>query len=187
MKKILFLLLLFFLITKIPSRKFDVDTQFLTEYCIQNGYDENYCILVDFSKPQGVKRFCIYDLQNKKVVSKSLCAQGRGKENNIFNHNFSNTPGTNYSSLGKYRIGNLVKMSNPYFGEGYLVYGLDSTNSNALKRGILIHKGNLNFEVFPFPCIPASKGCFAISSKMMKNIEELKKTTKKPILLYAYV
>lgn len=187
MKKFFIALLLLITIIVLPPRKFKVDSESLITYCTQHGFDDQYCVLVDFSKPQGISRFCIYDLQNKKVISKSLCAQGRGKENNIFNHKFSNTPGTNYSSLGKYRIGELVKMSNPYFGEGYLVYGLDNTNSNALKRGIMIHKGNPPFELFPLPCIPASKGCFAVSNKMMKELNELKNKTKKPILLYAYV
>ena len=65
-------------------------------------------------------------------------------------------------------------------------YGLDSTNSNALVRGILIHKGNVEFETFPLPCLPVSKGCFGMSTSMMKRIEEVKRQSKKPILLYAY-
>jgi len=167
-------------------RNFDVDTNSLLEYCKQYGCSEDYCIFVDFSKPQGVDRFCIYDFKQNKIISKSLCANGRGVENNIFNKTFSNKPGSNYSSLGKYKTGDLRQMSNPFFKEGYTVYGLDSTNSNAYERAILIHKGNPPFETFPFPCMPVSKGCFAVSSKMMKKIGAIKNKTKKPILLYAY-
>ena len=58
--------------------------------------------------------------------------------------------------------------------------------SNALVRGILIHKGNLEFETFPLPCLPVSKGCFGVSTSMMEHIETIKKQSSKPILLYAY-
>jgi hypothetical protein len=167
-------------------RTFDVDTQSLFEYCKQNGYSQEYCIFVDFSKPQGVNRFCIYDFKQGKIVAKSLCAQGRGRENNIFNHTFSNEIGSYYSSLGKYRVGDLVKMSKTIMGHGYLMYGLESTNSNARERAIMIHRGNVGFETFPLPCIPMSKGCFAVSNKMMKAIAEVESKTDKPILLYAY-
>ena len=77
-------------------------------------------------------------------------------------------------------------MSNPGYGKGYNLYGLDSTNSNALARGILIHNGNVEWETFPLPCIPASQGCFAVSNSMMKHIGDIKKQSSKPILLYAY-
>jgi hypothetical protein len=189
-KKICIILAVIFALISVTKiclyRNFDVDTNSLLNYCKQNGYSEDYCIYVDFSKPQGVDRFCIYDFKKNKIIAKSLCANGYGVEKNIFNKTFSNKPGSNYSSLGKYRIGNLRAMSNPFFKEGYTVYGLDSTNSNAYKRAILIHKGNPPFETFPLPCMPVSKGCFAVSSKMMKKIGSIKSKTKKPILLYAY-
>lgn len=185
--KIVAILIVLLSIAKIfPSRRFTADTQKLLTYCKQNGYSEDYCILVDFSKPQGIKRFGIYSFSENRIIYKSLCANGRGRENNIFNSTFSNEIGSNYSSLGRYKVGNLVKMSNPYFGHGYLVYGLDATNSNAYARSILIHNGNVNFETYPLPCIPASRGCFAVSSAMMRKIEKIKKQTNKPLLLYAY-
>ena len=69
-------------------RNFDVDTNSLLNYCKQNGYSEDYCIFVDFSKPQGVDRFCIYDFKKNKIIAKSLCANGYGVEKNIFNKTF---------------------------------------------------------------------------------------------------
>lgn len=56
----------------------------------------------------------------------------------------------------------------------------------AMARGILIHKGNIEFETFPLPCLPVSSGCFGVSTSMMKYIEKIKKQSSKPILLYAY-
>lgn len=158
----------------------------LEQYCLQNNYSTDFCVLVDFSKHSGINRFYIYDFKQNKIIYKSLCAQGLGKIFNFFKKQYSNTIGSNYSSLGKYKIGNLRKMSNPKYGVGYSVYGLDDTNSNAFQRGILIHNGNPNFQTFPLPCFFVSKGCFAVSQDMMNNLEKCIKNTNKPMLLYAY-
>ncbi|MBR4297041.1 MAG: murein L,D-transpeptidase catalytic domain family protein [Bacteroidaceae bacterium] len=157
-------------------------------YCQKNGYSTEYCFLTDFSKPSGIKRFYIYSFKDNKIIHKSLCAQGLGVNKNIFVSKFSNQVGSNYSSLGKYKVGRFRKMYTPlwFTDEGYEVHGLDATNSNALKRGILIHSGNLEFETFPLPCLPVSSGCFGVFSSMMKHIEKIKMKSNKPILLYAY-
>lgn len=188
MKKryIIGLVILIIIFTKflLPSTKVDVSN--LQTYCKNNGYSTEYCILVDFSRPSGTNRFYIYSFKENKILYKSICSNGRGKENNIFNSTFSNEEGSNYSSLGKYKVGSLRNMSNKFFGKGYTVYGLDSTNSNALKRAILIHRGNPPFELYPLPAMPVSRGCFAVSDNMMKHIAEIKTKSNKPILLYAY-
>ena len=166
-------------------------------YCEENGYSTEYCFLTDFSKPSGIKRFYVYSFKENKIVHKSLCAHGLGKCDNVFETiyktfrttfkpTFSNVKNSCYSCLGKFKVGTLKPMSKPYFKEGYYLYGLDSTNSNAKDRSILIHRGNLGFETFPLPCLPVSKGCFAVSNSMMKHIEDIKKQSDKPILLYAY-
>lgn len=173
------------------------DISEIYDYCKDNGYSTEYCFLTDFSKPSGIKRFYIYSFKENKIVDKSLCAHGLGKCDNVFETiyktfkttfkpTFSNEKGSCYSSLGKYKVGWLTPMSKPYFKEGYFLHGLDSTNSNAYGRSILIHRGNLGFETFPLPCLPVSKGCFAVSNSMMKHIKDIKKQSDKPILLYAY-
>lgn len=164
------------------------DISEIYKYCVKNGYSTEYCFLTDFSKPSGIKRFYIYNFKENKIIHKSLCAQGLGPNRNIFQFKskFSNEIGSNYSSLGKYKVGILRKMSNPFYKEGYNLHGLESSNSNALARGILIHKGNVEFETFPLPCLPVSRGCFGVSTSMMKHIEKIKKQSSKPILLYAY-
>lgn len=156
------------------------------DYCKDNGYSTEYCFLTDFSKPSGIKRFYIYSFKENKIIHKSLCAHGLGRNYNIFKTKFSNENGSYYSSLGKYEVGRLRNMKNPKFEKGYDLFGLDSTNSNAKEREILIHRGNLGFETFPLPCLPVSKGCFAVSNSMMEHIEVIKKQSDKPILLYAY-
>lgn len=191
MKKFLIILLSFisvvFIIQSIIPNKIDKEiSDEAYSYCKRNGYSTEYCIFVDFSKHSGLDRFYIYDFKKGEIIHKSLCAQGLGVNYNIFKSTFSNEIGSNYSSLGKYKVGRIRKMSEPFYGEGYNLFGLESSNSNALVRGILIHKGNVGFETFPLPCVPVSKGCFGVSSSMMKHIENIKKQSKKPLLLYAY-
>ena len=176
--------ILLIILTKFLIPSATVDTKELYSYCKENKLNTDYCILVDFSRYSGVNRFYIYSFKENKILYKSLCANGRGKENNIFNSTFSNEEGSNYSSLGRYKVGSLRKTSNKFLGKGFTVYGLDSTNSNALKRGILIHHGNPPFELYPLPAIPVSRGCFAVSDDMMKHISEIQ--SNKPLLLYAY-
>ena len=156
------------------------------EFCKNNDYNTDCCFLVDFSKHSGRDRFYIYSFKEKKVIYKSLCAQGLGVNYNIFKSTFSNEIGSNYSSLGKYKVGKLRPMSNPRYEKGYNMHGLESSNSNALIRGILIHKGNVEFDTFPLPCLPVSKGCFGVSTSMMNNIEDIQNKSTKSILLYAY-
>lgn len=168
----------------IPSK--DIDIHALHQYCKNNGYDTDHCILVDFSRPSGMNRFYIYSFREDKIIHKSICANGHGKEWNIFCRKFSNEPGSNYSSLGKYRVGKIRKMYSKPYWPGFVLYGLEKTNSNALDRGILIHRGNPPFQLYPLPAVPMSKGCFAVSQRMMKQLEEVQRASNKPLLLYAY-
>ena len=192
MKKFLLILCCLFIAVFVIKQFIPNDVPFniseIYNYCKDNGYSTEYCFLTDFSKPSGIKRFYIYSFKENKIVHKSLCAHGLGRNYNIFKTTFSNEKGSYYSSLGKYKVGNLRAMKNPniLFKEGYNLFGLDSTNSNALERGILIHKGNPEFETFPLPCLPVRKGCFAVSNSMMEHIEDIKTQSDKPILLYAY-
>jgi hypothetical protein len=75
----------------------------------------------------------------------------------------------------------------------FRLQGMDSSNSNAMKRGILIHSAKLisycRLGIYPF-YLPLDKrissGCFAVDVFMMDLLGELVDNEKKPILLYAY-
>ena len=49
-------------------------------YCIENGFNTNYCFLIDFSIPSGKKRFFVWDFKGDSIKYSSLCAHGYGKE-----------------------------------------------------------------------------------------------------------
>ena len=111
----------------------------------------------------------------------SFCAKGEGSRGTCILQKESFKP------LGKYRITNQIH--NMRIGrEGLIIEGLESTNSNARIRMILIHYSevlnNSPQSTFPIPIFTdgISAGCFSITSK---GVQETKKLPK-PMLLWAY-
>ncbi len=150
-------------------------------FCKANNLSTDYAIFVDFGKHSGRERYMIYSFSKQKVIFRCLCASGLNK------NKFSNIPGSNLSSLGKYRITN--EIHNMSIGrEGLVVDGLESSNSNARNRKILIHHSDVldvsPKSIFPIPIIGKgiSHGCFSITSEGIRKTQEL----PKPALLWAY-
>ena len=169
----------------------DVDYEEIKDYCHKNGLSENYAIVVDFSNPSGRYRFFVCDLKKHEIISSSICAHGSGKGSTMTKPVFSNEVGSNCSSLGHYAIAGRHKMSSTGL-PSFRLKGLDPSNSNAMKRGILIHSAKIvslsRLGIFPF-YLPLDKrissGCFAIDIDMMDFVGDLVDNEKKPILLYA--
>ena len=151
-------------------------------YSKSHNMNTDIVILCDFGIHSGKKRFMVYDFNKKKVIFSSLCAQGKGQ-------GFSNKEGSFCSSLGYYKIGYYHKMSSGLWS--YSLIGLSMTNSNALKRGILIHPYPtvLDIPIYPLQTSrKSSKGCFVISPiKFLVLNKIIKKHSSKPILMYSYV
>ena len=150
-------------------------------FCKANNLSTDYAIFVDFGKHSGRERYMIYSFSKQKVIFRCLCASGLNK------NKFSNIPGSNLSSLGKYRITNgIITMS--IGREGLVVDGLESSNSNARNRKILIHYSEVLNSVpkslFPIPIFidGISQGCFSIPSEGVNKTKRL----PKPTLLWAY-
>lgn len=148
------------------------------------NYNQDLAIFIDFKIPSNKFRFFIYDLKKEKILQKAIVSHGSGSV--IANSNqlkFSNIENSYQSSLGKYEI------SSKYFGTfglSYRLKGLDKSNSNAMKRAIVIHS---------LPCIaeeetsePAclSLGCPMISPNFLKIVEKYIDSSKKSVILYAY-
>ena len=169
----------------------DIDYDHLNNYCCNNNLSENYVVVVDFSNPSGKHRFFVCDLKKQEIISSSLCAHGPGKGSVITKPVFSNEIGSNCSSLGHYAITGRHKMSSTGF-LSFRLKGLDPSNSNAMKRGILIHSAKLvsycRLGIYPF-YLPLDKrissGCFAIDIDMMDVVGDLVDKEKKSILIYA--
>lgn len=151
-------------------------------FCKKNNLNTDYAVFVDFSRHSGLKRYMIYSFSKHKIIYKCLCASGKNKRK------FSNKPGSNLSSLGKYRITN--RIHNMSIGrEGLVVEGLENTNYNAKSRKILIHYSEvLNYlpnSIFPISIFidGISAGCFSITKEGVDITQKL----PKPTLLWAYI
>lgn len=92
-------------------------------------------------------------------------------------------PASNLSSLGHYRLG-IARKTHKYDLNAIELHGLDSSNSNAYRRGILIHDGMPDIKLIGMPCLPLSQGCFTVTSDAFKEITDLRAESKKPLMLY---
>lgn len=209
MKKILFVILILFgvikgcslLCAKTATPNYNITQQALN-FCKKNNYNTDFCFLVDFSQSTQVKRFIVFDFNKQKVIYSCYCAHGNdGSGNNGSNgknqatvQSFSNKIGSHKSSLGKYRVGKRRTINSVdgmfdvsmYNIPCYEMHGLETSNSNAHKRGILIH---------PMPSMDSnwlmtppgmSFGCFSIGIKAFGKISGYISNSSKPILLWAY-
>ena len=194
------LLLLLFLITgqSIP-KDLDERADEALEYCKENGYSTDYCLLVDYGRHSGRVRFFLWDFQKEKQVMKCLCAHGYGKGSTARKPVFSNEPGSFCSSLGHYKVGREKTMSKPKGRKALVLYGKDKTNSNALQRGILIHPVSLpNFPIYPLmipvkvhkvlghKIRPKSEGCITIPFRKYEKVSKVAKSSNKPLMLWVY-
>lgn len=152
-------------------------------------YHQNRALIVDFTRLSMLDRMYVVDMQKRKIVYSCRSAHGMGRGSTPVTPEFSNEVGSLCSSLGFYKIAEHGKMRN---GRPCLrLDGLSKTNSNARKRGILIHPSNgvscVPFSMpLPLPLSRASEGCFATSFSAMERIEEFVRDSNKPMILYAF-
>ncbi len=151
--------------------------------------EERYrCLaIVDYSKPSYLKRMVIIDLVNGES---SFYRVAHGKNSGeLFATRFSNTPESNMSSPGLYRV------LDPYMGDHGVAMRLEgleySTNGNAFNRDIVLHSADyvslgyifLNLVTFNGPRIGRSNGCFVVSPDA---IDEVTQKLSRKGLLYAW-
>lgn len=152
-------------------------------------YNQDQALIVDFSRMSMLDRMYVVDMYEHKIVYSCRTAHGMGRGSTPLTPEFSNEIGSCCSSLGFYKIAEHRKMRNgrPCFR----LDGLSETNSNARKRGILIHPSyavsNVPFSMpLPLPLSRASEGCFSTSFRAMDRITEFVTQSEKPMILYAF-
>jgi L,D-transpeptidase catalytic domain len=154
------------------------------DYIAAHNFNTTYCFLVDMRSPSGEKRFFVYNLQNDSVEMAGLVTHGSGINNSSNTPIFSNTPNSNCTSLGKYKIGK------PYYGKfglAYKLYGLESTNSKALERFVVLHSHECvpDEEVAP-QLICESWGCPTVAPAFLAQLKPLIDASSKPVMLWIY-
>ena len=158
------------------------------EYCKKNNMNSSFCFLVDLSIHSGKNRFYIYDFKLNKISNSGLVCHGIGKSSTTENPVYSNEVGSNCTSIGKYKIGKRA-YSNWGINIHYKMHGLESSNSNAYQRHIVLHSYDpvSNKEIFPLHLTMGwSQGCPVISNELMKHIDALLKKEKKATLIWMY-
>ena len=167
--------------TLISESKISEIKNFVNE---KKQYNKDIAMFIDFRIPSSKFRFFIYDLKNNKILDKGIVAHGSGSE--VKNSNalkFSNVENSYQSSLGKYEINNSYIGQ---FGKSYRLKGLDTTNSNAMQRAIVMHRLSCVKDTEDGTPACLSLGCPMLSEKFFKKAESYIDASKKTIILYAY-
>lgn len=160
-------------------------------YVQTHGMNEDFCYLLDFSKHSGQKRFYVYDFKTKAITHQFMVSHGAGSHTWSGTDTkempaFSNEDGSHLSSLGKYSIGERG-WSNWGIHVKYLMHGLEETNSNGLKRVVVLHGWEQipDEEVYP-QGTPEGWGCPAVSNETMQLLDEQLKNGSSPVLLWIF-
>jgi hypothetical protein len=151
-------------------------------YAESNKLNSNICFLADMQISSGRYRFFVADLKNNTIVAKGLVAHGSCNEVFSIHPAYSNVPESSCTSTGRYRVG---KSYNGRFGKSYLLYGLDSSNSLALRRHVVLHAFSEvpEQETFPLP-ICNSRGCPMVSTQFFNKLQSILDTGSRPVLLW---
>jgi hypothetical protein len=157
--------------------------QKLKAFAAANNYDTALAFFVDMQVKSGKPRFFVVDMVSREIIKKGLVAHGKGNEKFTFDRKFSNDEGSNCTSLGIYKIG---KAYNGAFGLSYKLYGLNKSNSNALKRYVVLHSmGSIPYAESKYP-ITQTEGCPAVAPEFLQELADILDNAPKKILLYIY-
>jgi len=152
------------------------------QFCIQHTYNNTIFFLIDMQMHSGKKRFFVIDMNANSTIASGLVAHGVCGIFFSATAGFSNEEGYGCSSFGKYKIDNKYQGK---FGTSYKLYGLDSTNSNAFKRNVVLHS---YYEIPDDEIYPAhfcnSLGCPMVSKNFLKTLSKIIDRSKKPVLLW---
>ena len=160
-------------------------------FCEAQGFSTNRAVFVDYGAAFNSKRLLVVDLNTGKTLYRCMALRGLGNAKSWMKR-FGNTPESNLTSLGKYRVG-IRRMMRTINGlvsvEGlgipcYELWGLEESNSNAHRRGILLHGYVDSFVSAFFPAYTA--GCIAVANKDFPVVGKYIKEADKPVLLWAY-
>lgn len=149
----------------IPRPAFEKAMDFFQKY--QSKFkNQNYIGIIDFKTKNTNKRFYLVNLKTG-AVERYLVAHGKYSDSDFDGYatSFSNVNGTGKSSLGAYMT------AETYYGKhgkSMRLDGLQSTNSNARSRAIVMHSASY---VSPNRSpIGRSLGCPAVESRYLPRL-----------------
>lgn len=128
--------------------------------------NRDYITVIDFTQISSSKRMYVINMKSG-AVTRYLVSHGNGSDpsHSGYARKFSNTSGSNMSSLGMYVTGN------EYYGKhgrSMRLVGLESTNNNAMSRAIVVHGA---WYVDPqYKPLGRSQGCPAVEEKYINSL-----------------
>jgi hypothetical protein len=150
-------------------------------FTLSNQFNNQYFFLIDMKIHSGQKRFFVCSLKNDSILISGLVTHGSGSNISADSLQFSNAIHSNSTSLGRYKIGK------PYYGKfglAYKLYGLDTSNSNAYNRFVVLHA---------HPCVPEKEiaplticeswGCPTVSIQFLDQLQTFIDNSTLPVLL----
>ena len=156
-------------------------------YAAMHKMNTNYVILVDYSIPSGTPRLFVWDYKKNGIAAKCHVMHGPGLGSTDETPVFSNKMGSECSSLGKFRV---TKEHGTKYERSYRLRGLQFSNYNARRRGLLIHSSKwvdrwLWKEYIPLHAV-SCQGCITVSPKGLNYLEKLINSESEPLLLWSY-
>lgn len=130
-----------------------------------------YLIIVDYSKVSSEKRFFVLNMKTFILEDYTYVAHGKNSGADIA-VSFSNKLNSYKSSIGFYLTG---KTYNGRYGYSLKLYGLEEGyNSNAFKRGVVIHGASASEPSYikKFGFLGRTEGCPALPKSLNKKIIE---------------
>ena len=157
------------------------------EYARKHKLNEDYVLLLDYSIPSGTPRLFVWSFSENKIVARTYVMHGVGGGSTAEKPVFSDKMGSKCSTLGKFKV---TKKHGSKLKRSYRLIGLERSNRNAFKRGIMIHRSvwvdSWHWKKY-IPLHEAScQGCVTVSSKGMNYLEKLIMSETKPLLLWSY-
>ena len=154
------------------------------QYAAAHQFSTQFCFLVDMSIASGKPRFFVYNLKKDSVSMEGLVTHGRCNQDWLSGRKYGNAVGCGCTSLGRYRIGNAYRGR---FGLAYKLSGMDSTNSNAYSRFVVLHSHQCVPEKPVDPgAICQSDGCPTVSPGFLQQLSVLIDKSEKPVLLWIF-
>ena len=153
----------------------------------RHNMNEHYVLFVDYTIPSGKPRLYVWDFQKQRIVASTYVMHGPGGGSTDKKPRFSNRPGSNCSSLGRFLV---TKDRGTKLKRSFRLKGMDFDNQTAYARGLMIHSSKwvdshcwMNY--IPLHS-PSCQGCVTVSSRGMSYLWELINKEKKPLLLWSF-
>lgn len=156
----------------------------LRSYIARKRFSTRYSFLIEMGVPSGTNRFYVFDLKGDSILLEGLVTHGRCNQNWLEGRKYGNEVGCGCTSIGRYQVGASYQGR---FGLAYKLHGLDSSNSNAFKRFVVLHAHECvpENEVHPEP-ICQSDGCPTVSPGFLLKLKSFIDKADKPILMWIY-